>query len=68
MRHCFATHLLEADYDIRKIQVLMGHKSLSATMVYLHVSQKSLTKVISPVDLFSPESDSGKEDDNGSDN
>ena len=54
LRHSFATHLLEAGYDIRKIQVLLGHKSLFSTIIYLHVSQKTIAAIRSPLDIHDP--------------
>jgi len=51
LRHCFATHLLEHGTSTHVIKRLMGHSSIRTTAKYLHISNETISKVVSPLDM-----------------
>lgn len=54
LRHCFASHMLERGVAIHEIQAMMGHRSASSTAVYIHVTNKTIMGIKSPLDHPQP--------------
>lgn len=52
LRHSYATHLLDAGTDVRLIKELLGHKDIKTTLIYTHISDQTLSKIISPLDTL----------------
>jgi len=52
LRHCFATHLMDGGLDSRFIQELLGHKDIKTTLIYTHVTNRSMSQITSPLDYL----------------
>ena len=60
MRHCYATHLLESGVDLRTIQMVLGHRGLTSTSVYLHIATPALKTSAGALDVLALTTGAGK--------